>query len=781
MDDAFSDIDGRSKNRLADHHPVHHESAHKHVAGLAEYVDDIPEPSGTLHACIGFSEHAHAEILSVGLDAVRAAPGVVDVVTAADIPGANDISPAGIGDDTLFCESHARYLGQPIFAVVAKTRDAARRAARLAKIDYRPLAPLVEVTDAMRNDGGVVGSGLTISRSDVDGALALAPHVVSGSIRIGGQEHFYLEGQVSLAVPGEDGEVLLHTATQHPDDTQEVVARILGLDSNGVRVQVRRMGGGFGGKETQGTLFAAVAALAARKLRRAVKCRPDRDDDMTITGKRHDFLIEYKLGFDGEGCIAGVDAILNARCGHSEELSRGVTDRAVMHIDNAYFYPAVRARSVLHRTNTVSNTAFRGYGGPQGILAAERMIEEIAYALGKDTLEIRKKNFYDGGKRNTTHFGQEVRDNIMARVVEELEASCDYQRRRADVLERNMHSEFIRHGIALVPVKYGIGFSKRAMNQGAVLLNVYKDGSVHLNQGGTEMGQGLHTKVCQLVAKELNIPLRRVRITATATDKVPNASPTAGSTGTDLNGMAALDAARRIKRRITTFAADAWRIHEDEIGFELGWVQVGLHRVPWDEMIAQAYQARVHLSATGFYKTPHISWDRNTGRGSPYGYFAFGASCSEVAVDMLTGEYVVTRADILQDVGRSVNLEIDRGQIAGGFIQGMGWLTTEELWWDSKGRLRTHSPSTYKIPVASDCPRIFNVEIAEWSQNGFPTVGRSKAVGEPPIMLANSVFEALGMAVASVADYRATPRLDTPATPERVLMAVERLRRVVAD
>jgi xanthine dehydrogenase large subunit len=766
---------------LANAPAVPHESAHKHVSSRAEYIDDIVEPLNTLHAYIGIAAEAHAELLSIDLGAVESAPGVVGVLTAADIPGANDIGPAGIGDDTLFCETRANYHGQPIFAVLGTTRQAARSAARLARIAYKPLAPAITVFDARDRGAAVVGPGMVIERGDVAGAMAAAPHRLAGSIVVGGQEHFYLEGQVSLAIPGEDGEITLFATTQHASDTQEVVARILGLEANGVRVHVRRMGGGFGGKETQGTLFAAVAALGAHKFGRAVKCRPDRDDDMIITGKRHDFVVDYEVGFDGDGRIEAMRGRYDARCGHSQDLSIGVTDRALMHADNAYYYPNVRIESRLLRTNTVSNTAFRGYGGPQAILAAERIIEEIAYALGRDPLEIRRANFYDGAERNTTPYGEDLPDNIMGRVVDQLEASTDYPRRRAEIIDYNRGSEFIRRGIALSPVKYGIGFSKTTINQGAVLLIVYRDGSVHLSQGGAEMGQGLHTKVQQLVAEEFNIERQRVRITATATDKVPNASPTAGSTGTDLNGMAAVDAARQIKQRLTAFAADNWRVHAEQVSFEPEAVRIGRQLVPWPELVEAAYCARVQLSAAGFYKTPHIHWDRRRGRGRPYPYFTYGASCSEVAVDTLTGEYVVLRTDILQDVGHSINRAIDIGQIEGGFIQGMGWLTTEELWWDQAGRLRTHAPSTYKIPVASDRPRIFNVELAEWSVNFAPTVRQSKAVGEPPIMLANSVFEALGMAVASVADYGIAPRLDSPATPERLLMAIERLRREAAD
>ncbi|WP_454856426.1 xanthine dehydrogenase molybdopterin binding subunit [Rhizobium binxianense] len=759
---------------------VVHESAHKHVTGEAEYVDDIAEPAGTLHAYPVLAARAHAEIVSIDLAAVCSAPGVIGVVTAEDIPGDNDLGAAHSGDEPLFCAGCVRYFGQPVLAVVATTRDAARQAARLARIEYRDLVPILDVAQARADGGTLVTQGMILQRGEVEDAKKKAKHLIRGSIAIGGQEHFYLEGQVALAIPGEDGEMTLHSATQHPSEVQEAVAHLLGTGSNAVKVHVRRMGGGFGGKETQPSIFAAIAAVAARKYRRAVKIRPDRDDDMTITGKRHDFVVDYAVGFDGEGRIQAVDATLAARCGHSEDLSRGVTDRALMHVDNAYYYPHVRLVSEPLRTNTVSNTAFRGYGGPQGIVAGERLIEEIAYVLGRDPLDIRKLNFYGEATGHTTPYHQHVADNITGRIVDQLEADSRYRERRASIIEHNRSSKHIKRGIGLVPVKFGISFSKKAMNQAGVLLQIYRDGSVHLNHGGTEMGQGLHTKIAQIVAAELCIDLRRIRITATATDKVPNASPTAGSLGTDLNGMAALDAARSLRVRLAEFLAETNGVTPNSVRFETETVHVAGKALSWPAVIGSAYAARVQLSATGFYKTPFIHWDRATGRGSPYLYFTYGAACSEVAIDTLTGEYEVLRTDILQDVGRSINRDIDIGQIEGGFIQGMGWLTTEELWWDKQGRLRTHSPATYKIPLASDRPRTFNVEIAEWSINQAPTIGRSKAVGEPPVMLAISVLEALGMAVASVAGYRFAPRLDVPATPERILMAVERMKHLVS-
>ncbi|MCA1442858.1 xanthine dehydrogenase molybdopterin binding subunit [Ensifer sp. IC4062] len=762
------------------HTRLRHDSAHKHVAGTADYIDDMPEPAGTLHGALGLTDRAHAEILEMDLSAVAAVPGVVCVLTAKDMPHSNDISPTHLHDEPVLADGRVQFHGQPAFAVIAETRDVARRAARLAKITYRDLPHMIDVADAIAGGGELVTPPLTLQRGDPQGELERAPRRLKGRMRIGGQEHFYLEGHVALAIPGEDDEMTVWSSTQHPSEVQRMVAHVLGVPSNAVTVHVRRMGGGFGGKETQGNQFAALAAVAARKLRRAVKIRPDRDDDMIATGKRHDFLVDYDVGFDDEGHILAVDATYAARCGYSADLSGPVTDRALFHADNAYFYPHVKLASQPLKTNTVSNTAYRGFGGPQGMLGGERIMEEIAYALGKDPLEIRKLNFYgdkDSG-RNVTPYHQKVEDNIIRQIVDELEASADYQARRAAIIDFNRSSRVIRKGVALTPVKFGISFTLSHLNQAGALVHIYTDGSVQLNHGGTEMGQGLYTKVAQVLADSFQIDFDRVKITATTTGKVPNTSATAASSGSDLNGMAAFDAARQIKERLVAFAAERWQTTAENVTFVPNHVKIGDELVPFAELVAQAYAARVQLSAAGFYKTPKIHWDRSTGRGTPFYYFAYGAAVSEVSIDTLTGEYLVDRVDVLHDVGRSLNPAIDLGQIEGGFVQGMGWLTTEELWWDEKGRLRTHAPSTYKIPLASDRPKIFNVRLAEWSENAEETIGRSKAVGEPPFMLPISVLEALSMAVASVADYRECPRLDTPATPERILMAVERLRQI---
>ena len=751
-----------------------HDSAVKHVTGRAEYLDDMAEPAGTLHAYVGCAAIARGRVMAMNLDAVRTHPGVVDVLVADDIAH-NDISPTGRQDEPVLSDGRVHFHGQPIFAVLATSRLAARRAALSADITYETETPVIDVADAQPTD--LVTDPLKLERGDIETALANAPRRLSGDLRIGGQDHFYLEGQIAFAIPGEDDEMVVWSSTQHPSEVQHMVAHVLGTAAHAIEVRVRRMGGGFGGKETQSNQFAVIAALFAKRNRAPVKLRLDRDDDMAATGKRHDFLVTYDVGFDERGIIHGLDMVYAARCGFSSDLSGPVTDRALFHADNCYYQPAVRLRSEPRRTNTVSNTAFRGFGGPQGMVGGERVMEEIAYALGLDPLEVRRRNFYRRASRNITPYHQKVTDNIITRVVDELEASSDYQARRKAILEHNAKRGIIRKGIALTPVKFGISFTATWYNQAGALIHVYSDGSIHLNHGGTEMGQGLYTKVAQVVAEAFQVDIGTVKITATTTGKVPNTSATAASSGTDLNGMAALNAAEQIKARLVDFAASHYAVPKSQIAFVPRHVRVGNQLVPFHELVKQAYMARVHLSAVGFYKTPKVHWDRAKGRGRPFYYYAYGAACSEVTIDTLTGEYAVDRVDILHDVGTSLNPALDIGQIEGGFVQGMGWLTTEELWWDSAGRLRTHAPSTYKIPLASDRPKIFNTQLANWSVNREKTVRRSKAVGEPPFMLAISVLEALSMAVASEADYRVCPRLDAPATPERVLMAVERMKR----
>ncbi|WP_347266507.1 xanthine dehydrogenase molybdopterin binding subunit [Paracoccus sp. (in: a-proteobacteria)] len=755
----------------AAHTSIIHDSAIKHVTGRAEYTDDLLEPIGTLHAYLGLSTVAHGRITTLDLDAVRAAPGVQAVLTAADIAH-NDISPNGLDDEPVLAFPEVQFHGQPIFVVIAETRDQARRACKLARVDYESLPFHKEVMDAHQAGMGYVTKPMKLARGDM-ADLARAPRQLEGRVTMGGQEHFYLESQIAFAIPGEDDEVVIHVSTQHPTEVQHMVSHALGVPSNAVVVNVRRMGGGFGGKESQMNLFATIAAVAAKKLGRPVKIRPDRDDDFQITGKRHDFVVDYKVGYDDSGRIQAVDADFYARCGFSSDLSGPVTDRALFHADNAYYYPAVELRSHPVKTNTCSNTAFRGFGGPQGIVMAERIVEDIAYALGRDPLEIRRLNLYENGQLTPYH--QEVEDQIMPRIFDELEVSSDYQARRQAVLDWNARGGVIRKGIAMVPVKFGISFTATWFNQAGALIHIYSDGSVHLNHGGTEMGQGLNTKVAQVVAEALGISIDRIKITKTTTEKVPNTSATAASSGTDLNGMAAQDGCRQLLERLTGFAAETHGVPADQVTIgEV--VRIGDAEMGFDDFIHSAYMARVQLSAAGFYKTPKIHWDRATGRGRPFYYFAYGAACAEVSIDTLTGEYVIERADVLHDVGRSLNPALDKGQVEGAFVQGAGWLTSEELWWDDKGQLRTHAPSTYKIPLASDRPKVFNVDLAEWSVNRENSIKKSKAVGEPPFCLGISVFQALNMAVASFNGYRENPRIDAPATPERVLMAIEKLR-----
>ncbi len=753
------------------HKPLPHDSAVKHVQGSAPYVDDLPEPEGTLHVAVGRAPIARARLQELDLKAVRAAPGVVAVLTAADIPGRNDVSPS-MGDDPMFVEREILFHAQALFAVVATTREAARRAALLGIAKTTALKPRVTVEDALAADATVLPD-YAFGRGDPAAEIERAPHRLGGTFRIGGQEHFYLEGQVALAIPGEDGSVHVQSSTQHPTEVQHVVARVLGLPDAFVTCEVRRMGGAFGGKESQATQWAAIAALAARATGRPCKLRLDRDDDMAMTGKRHDFRVDWQVGFDDEGRIAALDSLFLARCGYSADLSQGVVDRTMFHADSSYFLPAVRIASRRLKTDTVSNTAFRGFGGPQGMLAMERVIDAVAWSLGKDPLDVRRLNFYAAG-RDVTPYGMTVEDHATGRrILDELEERSDYRARRAEIAEFNARSTILKRGIALTPVKFGISFTLTRLNQAGALVHVYADGSIHLNHGGTEMGQGLNQKVAQIVADEFGVGLERVRITATSTGKVPNTSPTAASSGSDLNGMAARIAARAIRDRMAAQAASEWGVAPEAIEFRDDRVFVGNDGMSFAELAGRCCAARVPLSEAGHYATPKVAWNRDEGTGRPFFYFAYGAACSEVTIDTMTGEMRLDRVDVLHDVGRSLNPAIDIGQIEGGFVQGLGWLTTEELVYDAEGRLRTHAPSTYKIPVASDVPADFRVHLHQ-EPNREDTIHRSKAVGEPPLMLANSVFCAIADALHSLAPGKPVP-LDAPATPEAILKAVEDL------
>jgi xanthine dehydrogenase large subunit len=753
--------------------PAPHESAHLHVAGEATYVDDIRELAGTAHAALGLSTRAHARIASLDLTPVLASPGVIGVLQASDIPGPNDCGPI-IHDDPILADGEVHYAGQPIFAVIAESHDAARRAARKAAIEYEDL-PAILSPQAAHAAGQYVLPPLHLVRGAPADRLAAAPHRIAGEWYVGGQEQFYLEGQISYAAPREDGCIQLWCSTQHPTEMQHVVAHTLKLRANQVLVEMRRMGGGFGGKESQSALFACVAALAAQRFDRPVKLRPDRDDDMLITGKRHDFWYRFEAGYDNRGRILAAKVEMVSRAGFSADLSGPVATRALCHVDNAYFLSDVDIAAYCGRTNTQSNTAFRGFGGPQGAIAIEYILDGIARELGLDALDVRRANFYGPDGRDTTPYGQKVEDNVIVELVAELEAESGYRARRAAVAAFNAASPVLKKGLALTPVKFGISFNVVHFNQAGALVHIYTDGSVLVNHGGTEMGQGVNTKIAQVVAAELGIDLAHVRATAADTSKVANTSATAASTGADLNGKAAEDAARQIRKRLADFAAARFGGLAADVLFAGDTVTANGHRTPFAALVNLAYQARVQLWSDGFYATPGLHWDKDTLTGRPFYYFAYGAAVSEVVVDTLTGEWKLLAADLLHDAGTSINPAIDIGQVEGAFIQGMGWLTSEELVWDAAGRLTTHAPSTYKIPATNDCPPVFNTRLFP-NPNREETILRSKAVGEPPLLLPFSVFFAIRDAIASVGDGRTNPELTAPATPEAILRAVDALR-----
>jgi len=752
--------------------PLPHDSARLHVTGQARYVDDLPVPAGTLHLAFGLSQVAHGRIAAMDLDSVRAAPGVVAVLTAADLPFANDVAPVA-HDEPLLAAGTVHYLGQPIFLVVAETHLSARKAARLGRVEIAADPPLLEIDAALGADSRFETGPITWQKGDTARALASANRVIEGSIGFGGQEHFYLEGQAALALPAEDG-MVVQSSTQHPTEIQHKVAEALGLSMNAVQVVIRRMGGGFGGKESQGNALAVACAVAARATGRPCKMRYDRDDDMMITGKRHDGRIDYRVALDGDGRIAGVDFRQLMRCGWAQDLSLAVADRAMLHADNAYDIPAMRIENHRLKTNTQSATAFRGFGGPQGMLGIERVMDHVAHATGRDPLELRRAQFYPemgSDSPGTTPYGMKVEDFILGALVDRLADSADYAGRRKAVADWNAAHRTLKKGLALTPVKFGISFTLTHLNQAGALVHVYQDGSIHLNHGGTEMGQGLHRKVAQVAAAAFGVDPDRVRITATDTGKVPNTSATAASSGADLNGMAVKAACDTIRDRIAEYLAQEHQTEPRRVHFAGGKVFVGDAEMPFAEAVDRAWRARVSLSATGFYATPRITWDRLQGHGRPFYYFAYGAALTEVAVDTLTGENRILAAHILHDCGQSLNPALDIGQIEGGYVQGAGWLMTEELVWDEAGRLRTHAPSTYKIPACSDRPRVF--EVALWDgENREETIYRSKAVGEPPFMLGISAFLALSDACAACGPHY--PALDAPATPERVLAAIRR-------
>ncbi|GAB2867631.1 xanthine dehydrogenase molybdopterin binding subunit [Pseudoduganella ginsengisoli] len=746
-----------------------HESAQLHVLGQATYTDDIPEMQGTLHAALGLSSKPHAKLAAIDLAPVLASQGVVAAYLAKDIPGVNDCGPI-IHDDPILADGKVEYVGQPIFIVVADTHDNARRAAKRAAITYDEL-PAILTPQAAKAAASYVLPPMHLKRGDFQSAYDAAPRKLKSTLYVGGQEQFYLEGQIAYAIPKEANGMHVYCSTQHPSEMQHVIAHALHLHSHHVLVECRRMGGGFGGKESQSALWAACAAIAAKKLNRPVKLRADRDDDMLVTGKRHCFYYEYEVGYDDEGRILGAKVDMVSRAGFSADLSGPVATRAVCHFDNAYYLSAADIRACCGKTNTQSNTAFRGFGGPQGAIAIENIIDEIARDVGKDALDVRKLNFYGKHDRNVTPYGQVVEDNVIHELAAQLEASSDYRARRAAVNAYNASSEVLKKGLAFTPVKFGIAFNVTHLNQAGALVHVYVDGSILVNHGGTEMGQGINTKVAQVVAHELGRDLSHVRVTATDTSKVSNTSATAASTGADLNGKAAQDAAGQIRARLAQFAASLHGGSAGQVQFYDDKVHVNGHAIPFTELVQAAYLARVQLWSDGFYSTPGLSWDPKTMTGHPFFYYAYGAAVAEVVVDTLTGEWKLLRADMLYDAGNSLNPAIDIGQVEGAFIQGMGWLTTEELWWNAGGKLMTHAPSTYKIPGVSDCPQDLRCNLFD-NRNVADSIHRSKAVGEPPLLLPFSVFFAIRDAVSAVANHRINPPLNAPATSESILKAI---------
>ncbi|MDP6257839.1 MAG: xanthine dehydrogenase molybdopterin binding subunit [Rhodospirillales bacterium] len=767
-------MDGSQNIVGAAHDKIQHDSAVKHVTGKAIYIDDMPSLPGTLEIVLVTSPHAHARINSIDGKTALAQTGVAAVLTAKDIIGHNDIAPIFEGEPAI-ADGVAEYAGHPVALVAAETYDQAFSAAKLVNVEYEELTPVLDIQDAMAKEQFTY-TPPSVTKGDPDVALENAANRLQGEIACGGQDHFYLETNIALAIPGEDQDMTVYSSTQHPTEAQHGVAHVLGVPRNAVTVEIRRMGGAFGGKESQPTIIAAMAALMAAKTGQPAKLRLRRDEDMIVTGKRHDFEFKYDVGFDDDGRIEGVDIEMAMRSGNVADLSSGVMARSLCHGDNCYYLPNARFRGYPCKTNTVSNTAFRGFGGPQGMIVIEIILEHIAHHLGQNLDDIRKVNYYGQDDRNQTPYGQIVNDNIIEEMVDRLTREIDYEGRKKAIEKFNAENQTLKKGIAVMPIKFGISFNMPALNQAGALVHVYTDGSVHLNHGGTEMGQGLFTKVAQVVATVFQIDIDNIKISSTRTDKVPNTSATAASAGSDLNGMAAFDAANKIKKRMAGIAAQHFDISEDEIEFRQNRIYGGNESIAFAELAQKTWEARESLSATGYYQTPDLTWDPITCTGSPFYYFSYGVAISEVVIDTLTGESRTLRTDILQDCGKSLNPRVDYGQIEGAFIQGMGWLTSEELVWNDKGQLLTHGPSTYKIPGSRDIPPEFNIHILEDAPNRMPTIYRSKAIGEPPLMLAISVWLAIRDAVKRLGDGSKMPNLNTPATPEAILKAVTEIR-----
>ncbi len=752
-----------------------HESSIKHVSGGAYYTDDIPEPPGTLFGAIGWSKKANAIIKKINFDAVIKSEGVLAIVTANDIIGRNDVGPVYDGDPIF--PKKAEYYGQPLFAVAADTTEHARKAVLKAKISYKTLKPITSIKEALKKKSFVLKEKI-IKKGEPIKQIKNSLHRLKGNFTTGSQEHFALEGQAAFVIPQEDEDFKVFSSTQHPSETQQIIAKMLKQKSNTITVETRRIGGGFGGKETQSFIFAAICTLLAKKTKRPVKLRMDRDDDIIITGKRHDFYSEYEVGFDELGIIKGLKLKLASRCGISPDLSGAINDRALLHIDNAYYLENVLVENYLCKTNTSSSTAFRGFGGNQGMMAIENIIDEIASSIKKDPAEIRRRNFYQKKKKNITHYNMKIEDNIIQEIFDKLIKSSNYKSRQASIKKFNEENKYIKKGIAITPVKFGISFTTWHLNQAGALVHIYcNDGSVHINTGAVEMGQGTYTKIAQLAAKELGLPFSKVKVSSTRTDKVPNTSASAASSTTDLNGAATINAISKIKQNLATFVKRKYKIKNGNAVYENGMIKFKEKTFKFNKLIKEAYLNRISLSSSGFYATPKIYFDKKKFIGRPFLYFCYGAAVSEVIIDVLTGENKILRADILHDAGKAINPAIELGQIEGGFVQGAGWLTMEEVSWKLNGQLTTHSPSTYKIPAVSDMPEKFNVKIFKKGKNSENVVNKSKTTGEPPLMNAMSVFFAIKNAIASIGDYKVAPIINAPATPEKILMSIKNIKK----
>jgi xanthine dehydrogenase large subunit len=754
-----------------------HESGEKHVSGRALYIDDIAEPAGTLYGAIGWSKKAHAIIKKINLNEVIKSEGVIAVVTSKDIKGRNDVGPVYDGDPIF--PKKAEYYGQPLFAVAAKTTELARKAVLKAKISYKNLKPITTIKEALKKKSFVLKEKI-IKKGEAIEAIESSKNRLKGNFTTGSQEHFALEGQTAFVIPQEDNDFKVFSSTQHPSETQQIIAKMLNQKSNTITVETRRIGGGFGGKETQSFIFAAICTLLAKKTKNPVKLRIDRDDDIIITGKRHDFYSEYEVGFDELGIIKGLKLKLVSRCGISPDLSGAINDRALLHIDNAYYLENIIVENFLCKTNTASNTAFRGFGGNQGMMVIENIIDNIASSLKKDSAEIRRRNFYQKKKKNITHYNMKIEDNVIQEIFDQLLKSSNYKSRQVSIKKFNKENKYIKKGIAVTPVKFGISFTTWHLNQAGALVHIYcNDGSVHINTGAIEMGQGTYTKIAQLAANELGLPFDKVKVSATRTEKVPNTSASAASSTTDLNGAAAINAISKIKINLAAYVKRKYKIKNSGGIYKNGMVKFKEKTFKFNSLIKEAYLNRVSLSSSGFYATPKIHFDRKNFKGRPFLYFAYGAAVSEVIVDVLTGENKIIQADIIHDAGKAINPAIELGQIEGGFVQGAGWLTMEEVIWKSNGQITTHSPSTYKIPAVSDMPEKFNVEIFKRGKNTENVINKSKTTGEPPLMNAMSVFFAIKNAIASIANYNLIPELNAPATPEKILMSINKLKRKI--